>query len=138
MGKFVETMEQVIIGGTDYSTNVRKCEIQFKSEDKDTTTFGSGGWHERLQGLKSADIVLEFLQDFAAGGIGATLMGYFLAGTPVSFEVRPVQAARSTSNPAFTGNVVPLTWTPLSGAIGDVAMVSVTWPATGAVAVQTS
>jgi hypothetical protein len=42
-------------------------------------------------------------------------------------------AAASSTNPQYAFNVLPLTWTPVAGAVGDLATASVTYPIDGAV-----
>jgi hypothetical protein len=51
---------------------------------------------------------------------------------PVTVKPNGTGAASST-NPSFAFNVLPLTWTPVAGAVGDLATASVTYPIDGAV-----
>jgi len=56
------------------------------------------------------------------------------AGTAVPVTVKPNgTGAASSSNPQYAFNVLPLTWTPVAGAVGDLATASVTYPIDGAV-----
>jgi hypothetical protein len=119
----------VNLAGTDMSANVNKVEFTDVFEEKDVTTFGSNGAKEVLAGLESGTVALTFRNDFAAGSVDSIMWG--LRGTVVTFEVRPTQAVRGTSNPSYTGNVLVKEWKPISGAPGDVADVSVSYSTSG-------
>lgn len=136
MAFMVLTSEYVALNGTDYSDFVRKAELKVEVEDKDVTTFGSSGWNESLGGLKSGEISIEFLQDFASGELDDDM--WALLGTVVTFEVRPTSSAVGTSNPKYTGSVLVNGWNPITGGVGDEATVSVSFPVTGAVTRATS
>lgn len=131
MPKMVLLAQYVSINGTDLSEHTRKCELTTEVEDKDVTTYTSLGWKVVLGGLKSGELAPEFLQDFAASELDATMWPLF--GSVVPFEVRADQAAVSASNPSYSGNVLIKQWNPLTGGIGDEATVSVTFPTSGAV-----
>lgn len=136
MAKFVMTAGYVALNGTDLSDYCSSIQLQIEAESKDTTTFGSGGWHAELSGIKSASLALQFKQDVAASAIDSIMWPLF--GTVVTFEVRATQAAVGTSNPKYTGSVNVRQWNPISGSVGDTAEVSVTYPTTGAVSRATS
>lgn len=131
MAKTVLTAEYVFLNAVDLSTYTSKAEVQVVVEDKDVTNYGSGGWHEHIGGLKQATINLEFFNDFAVGLIDSIM--WPLLGTVIAFELRATQAARSTSNPAYTGNVLVESWNAITGSVGDVAKVTCAFSTTGAV-----
>lgn len=134
MAKTVLTAEYVFLNAVDLSTYCSKAEIQVNVEDKDVTNYGSGGWHEHIGGLKQATINLEFFNDFAAALIDSIM--WPLLGTVIAFELRATQAARSTSNPAYTGNLLVEAWNAITGGVGDVATMSASYSSTGAVTRQ--
>jgi len=138
VAKQVITAAYLALSGTDYSSYCSKIELSIESEEKDTTTFGSSGWKENLLGLGSASLAMTFKQDVAAAAIDSTLSAIFFAKTAVTFEVRMNSAAVGVSNPKYTGSVTPKEWKPISGTVGDVAEVDVTWSVTGAVTRATS
>jgi hypothetical protein len=138
VAKQVITAAYLALSGTDYSSYCSKIELSLEFEEKDTTTFGSSGWKENLLGLGSASLAMTFKQDVAAAAIDATLSAIFFAKTAVTFEVRMNSSAVSTSNPKYTGSVTPKEWKPISGSVGDVAEVDITWSATGAVSRATA
>ncbi|MBC2903528.1 phage tail tube protein [Streptomyces cupreus] len=131
MPKMVLLAEYLSINGTVLNTYTKKAELTAEVEDKDVTNYASNGWKEVLGGLKSAELSCEFLQDFAASQLDATM--WPLLGTVVTFEVRADQAAVSTNNPKYTGSILIKGWSPISGSVGDEATVSQSFPTSGAV-----
>jgi hypothetical protein len=136
MAKFVLTAGYVALNAGDLSSYCSSIQLQIEAESKDTTTFGSGGWHEELSGIKSATLALQFKQDVAAAALDSIMFALF--GTVVTFEVRATNAVVGTSNPKYTGSVNIKAWNPVAGGVGDTAEVSVTFPTTGAVVRGTS
>ena len=132
MAKSVMLASMVIIGGTDLSAYCSRIELSLEAESKDTTTFGSGGWHEELSGIKSGTLALTLKQDVAASALDSILFPWF--GTTQTMEVRMSNAARGTSNPAYLGSVNVRQYNPITGSVGDTAETGgLTWPTTGAV-----
>lgn len=133
MAKMILTSLFTSINAVDRSQWVARSELAVQGEAKDITTFASGGFKENLVGLKSGDLALMLDNDMAVASLDETMWALFIASAAVSFEVRATSAARSTSNPGYTGNLVLTNWTPVSGAPGDVNQFSVTYPTTGAI-----
>jgi hypothetical protein len=46
-------------------------------------------------------------------------------------QIKPTSGATSVSNPKYTFNALISEWQPLSGAVGELATASVTWPISG-------
>src|SRR5215467_9115056 len=120
----------IILNAVTISDHGNKVEIPFTVEDEESTAFGSG-WRSFVGGLKSAQLNITFLNDFVAGNLDATT--FALLGTVVTFEIRPTSAARSTSNPAYTGSVLVDSWKPIAGDVGKLTTSDVSWPTTGVV-----
>lgn len=131
MAKMVLLASFVSLSGNDLSSYARKVELSTEVEDKDVTTYASLGWKEVLGGLKSGELGLEFLQDVATTKIDSIM--WPLLGTVVPFVVRLDNAAKSVSNPEWTGSVLINGWNPIEGSVGDEASVSVGYPTSGAV-----
>ena len=131
MPKMVLLAQYLSINGTNLSASTKKAELSVEVEDKDVTNYASGGWKEVLGGLKSGELACEFLQDFAATQLDATM--WPLLGTVVAFEVRPDNAAVSTTNPKYTGQILIKGWNPIEGSVGDEATVGLSFPTSGAV-----
>jgi hypothetical protein len=49
-------------------------------------------------------------------------------------EIRPVNTTVSASNPKYTFNALVSEWQAVSGAVGELATVSATWPISGQIA----
>jgi len=47
--------------------------------------------------------------------------------------VIPVDTTVSATNPSYTFSALVAEWQPLSGAVGELATASVTWPISGAI-----
>ncbi len=132
MAKSVMLASVILINGTDLSAYCSRIELSVEAESKDTTTFGSGGWHEELSGIKSGSLALTFKQDVAAAALDSILWPLF--GTTPTFEVRMNSGAVGASNPKFTGTLNMRQYAPISGSVGDVAETGgLTWPVTGAI-----
>ncbi|MFI1001986.1 hypothetical protein ACIP10_15330 [Streptomyces galbus] len=132
MAKMVLLAQYLSINSTVLNNFTKKAELSVEVEDKDVTTYASLGWKEVLGGLKSGELGVEFLQDFAATQLDAIM--WPLLGLVVPFEVRADQSAVSTSNPKYTGSILIKGWNPIEGSVGDEATVGLTFPTSGAVA----
>lgn len=131
MSKVVLTAEMLMINAVDLSANTKKGELQLVSAAQNTTTYGDAGWETFLGGLKSGTLGWDYMNDLAAAALDSLM--FPLLGTVVSFEVRGVNSARSTSNPAYVGNILIEEWKPLGGSVGDVNGAGVSYKTSGAV-----
>jgi hypothetical protein len=135
MAKLVLTNASVSIAGTDLSTSITNITLETKYDIIETTTFGNTA-KTRVAGLADNQITLDFLQDFAASSVEATI--YPLLGTTQTIIVKPVSGSTTTTNPQYTVSALISDWTPLKGAVGQLSTVSVTWPISGTIAKATS
>lgn len=128
---------------TDLSTMVTSVDLSLNADELDYTNFGSGGWRQKISGLKAGTLQLTFNQDFAASkvdalfGLGGSVMPFGGSGS-YYFEIKATSAARSTTNPSYVGQIIPLDYKPLSGQVGSLAVISLQFPTTGQVARLTS
>ncbi|MFF5988138.1 hypothetical protein [Prauserella flavalba] len=134
MGTFALLNEHVEINGVDLSDHVRAGTLALEATALDSTAMGDG-WTEQTGGLKSGTLTIEFLDDFAASEVDATLWPLF--GTVVTFLVRPDGGAVSATNPNYTGSVL-IQQHAVGGSINEMAMKSVTYPTSGVVNRATS
>lgn len=130
MPKFAATDFTVSVNGTDLTSSVTSVEISLEADDKETTTFGSG-WRTRVTGLKQGSVQIDFLQDYAAGSVEATL--FPLLGTIATVVVKPTSGTASSTNPQYTATCAVTSVQPIAGQVGDIPVQSVTWPTTGTV-----
>ena len=104
MPKMVLLAAYLNLASNDLSEWARKIELSVEVEDKDVTNYASLGWKEVLGGLKSGELGLEFLQDVAATELDSIM--WPLLGTVVPFVAKLSNATTTTSNPAYSGNVL--------------------------------
>ena len=129
MAKIVLTNAVVKINGTDFSSNVNQIELSLAADEIDTTSFSSTGWRTVTGGLKSGSVTLSLHNDYAAGAIDSVLYGLF--NTSATFVVIPNGTAVTSSNPSYAFEALVNSLQPVSGAVGDLAVQSLTLPLNG-------
>lgn len=120
------TNGKVIVNGVDLSDHATSVTVETSRDEVDVTAMGAAN-KVVTPGLGDATITVTFLQDFAAGSVDATLSSMASSTTPVTIEVRSVNAARSTTNPAYTLSALMYGYSPLSGSVGDAATIDVSF-----------
>lgn len=130
MAKFVATDYKITINGTDFSTSLAAVDLSIDSDDVETTAFGAG-WRTRVGGLKSAEISLDFHQDFGASSVDATL--WPLLNSIATVVITPTSGTVSATNPSYTAEALVNSYQPFASSVGDLATLSVTWPVSGTV-----
>jgi hypothetical protein len=136
MARIVLTNVEVKLGAVDLSDHIASITLSTTYDVLDTTAFAGGNVpaaaRQRIAGLADNSVTLEFHQDFAAGEVEATV--YPLLGSTVAMTVKPnTSAPDGTDNPRYDFTALVSDWTPLNGAVGELATASVTWPITGAI-----
>lgn len=130
MAKFAATDYAVSINGTSFSNNLNSVELTIEADDLETTAFG-GTFRTRVGGLKSASVTLNFMQDFAAASVDATLNT--LVGSIATVVIIPAGTSVSATNPSYSSTCLVTQYSPMASSVGDLATFSVTWPVTGTV-----
>jgi hypothetical protein len=131
MARIVLTNAFISVGGVDLSDLVSSVSLSSSFDVVETTAFSSSASKTRVAGLVDNSITLEFHQDYATGEVEQTI--YPLLGTVSAVIVKPNGAATSAFNPSYSCNAVISEWTPVNGAVGELASASVSWPVTGAI-----
>jgi hypothetical protein len=126
MARIVLTNVAVTFGTTDISSYVTSVTLGSTYDVVETTAFGNTA-RTRVAGLADNSVALEFNQDYAAGALEAVI--YPTLGTAVSITVRPVAG----TSPVYSFSALVSEWTPLNGAVGELATASVTWPISGTI-----
>lgn len=122
---------------TDLSSMIMQVQVSMSSAELAATSFGSGGWEEKISGLANGSIALTFNQDFAAArvdalfGIGGTFG--FAPGqvTPYFLDVKATSSARGATNPSYVAAFLNVGGEVINGSVGDIATVTYTFPFTG-------
>jgi hypothetical protein len=135
MAKLVLTNASVTIGGIDLSDHINNITLDTKYDIVETTAFGDTA-KKRVAGLADNSISLDFMQDYAASNVEATIYPYL--GTAVTIVIKPVAGTTTATNPQYTVSALVSEWQPLKGQIGSLATASVTWPVSGAITKATS
>ena len=133
MAKQVLTNVAVTYGtaATDISAYVTSITLSSSAAEVATTSMGSSAV-TRIQGLIDNSITMELQQDYPT--IEKLFWDAFTAGTAVPMTVKPNgTAAAGSSNPQYAFSALPTYWTPVNGAIGDLATMSISFPISGAI-----
>lgn len=130
MARIVLTNAGVVIGGVDLSDHVAQVEVNQTFDEVETTAFGDGG-RTRVAGLEDSSVTLSFHQDFMGGEVDQTIAP--LVGGTASFAIYANGTSVGTANPEYSGTVLLTEWSPISGTVGDLLTVDVTWPVSGTV-----
>ena len=133
MAKLVMTNSNVVLGGTDVSSYVASVTLNISVNEVETTAFGSGAT-TRVGGLQDNSVTLDMHQDFSA----IEGLVYPLIGSTTSLVVKPNGTAVGTANPSYTCTPLVVEWSPVNGAVGELASVSITWPISGTVTKATA
>lgn len=114
---------------------MREVRFQYKGDAVDTSAMGATT-HARSGGLLDWDVSCQLEHDEAAAKVEATL--FPLIGTTAVVEVRPVNGARSVTNPGYNGTGFYESMEPVAGSIGQLAIDAVHILAAGALARSTA
>jgi hypothetical protein len=135
MARIVLTNASITFASTDISSYVSSITLSTSLDIVDTTSFGNSA-RTRVAGLADNQVTVEFFQDFASGALESII--YPTIGTSVAMVIKPVAGTTTAVNPQFSFNALIAEWQPLSGAVGELATASVTWPISGAITKATS
>jgi len=122
------TNAYITINSVNLSDHIASVTLTTTDDVIETTAFGSSA-RTRIGGLADNSVALEFHQDYATSSVEATV--YPLIGTTTAVVVKPNGATTGAQNPSYTFNALVSEWTPLNGAVGELATASVTWPIDG-------
>ena len=135
MARIVLTNASVTFASTDVSSYVSSVTLSTSLDVVDTTSFGNTA-RTRVAGLADNQVTVEFFQDFGSGLLESIV--YPTIGTSAAMVIKPVAGSTTATNPSYSFNALVSEWQPLSGAVGELATASVTWPISGAITKATS
>ena len=107
----------VLIGAANLSDHIKQVELSQTVDMQDVTAMTNDTKLVK-SALKDWSLKITFHQDFGASSIDQTISP-LIGGAPFSFEVRPTSLARSTTNPAWTGQGVISSYNPVAGSVGE-------------------
>lgn len=134
MPRLVLNNAYVLFASNDISEFVTQIELKTSVDTIDTTQIGAQS-RTRQAGVFDNSVTFQFNQDYADNSleelVNGTSMANTTVGTTVQMQIRPVNAAVSASNPKYTFNAVITEWQSVSGELGALSTVSVSWPISG-------
>ena len=135
MAIFLQNNVGVKINSVDLSDHVTSVTLTQTFDELEVTALGDTA-HKFTKGLEASQLTLNFLNDFAASNVQATLQAAY--GTTVTAVLLPVKGtAVSATNPLYTVSIIINNLTPLNGAVGDISNSSMTFTCNSTV-VQTT
>jgi hypothetical protein len=135
MAIFLQNNVGVKINSVDLSDHVTSVTLTQNFDELEVTALGDTA-HKFAKGLEASTLTLDFLNDFAASNVQATLQAAY--GTTVTAVLLPVKGtAVSATNPLYTVSIIVNNLTPLNGAVGDISNSSMTFTCNSTV-VQTT
>lgn len=127
MAIIVFTNALALVNSVDLSNHCTKVTTTDTRAEVDVSAMGSG-FVQVTKGLGNAQIDLELLQDFVGGSVHQTLQPLIGSVSPSPVEVRPVNAARSVTNPAILlGSALLFSYAGLDSQVGDAAKITATF-----------
>ena len=128
------------IATVDLSEYVTSITLTQTFDEVETTAMGATA-HQFSKGLEASTLTVDFLNDWAAAKVQATLQAAY--GTSVTALIVPVRAASATvidaTNPLYTVSILVNNLTPVgTGGPEDFARSSMTFTCTSAVAYATT
>lgn len=131
MAAIVYTDALVVINSVDLSDHVKSVTLNYESEVLDDTVMGTSGTRSAICGLKNWSLEVNFLQDYAAGEVDATLFG-LVGAVAFPIRVRPSKTnAISTSNPEYQGDAILASYPPITGEVGALGTATASFRAGG-------
>ena len=134
MAQLVLTNADITVNSVVLSDRANSVTLTYEIDSVESTTFGSGG-HTFVGGLQNITVDIEFMQDFAATEVEATV--FPLVGTQTTVTIKPTADAVAADNPLYTvSNTFLAAHTPVAAAVGEMAMTSLSF--TGGTLVKTT
>ena len=107
----------------DLTDQCRSATITLGVDSLESTAFGATG-HSFVPGLQTVSVELEMFLSYGAGEVEATLFANLGTGT-TELTISPAGTSESASNPEYTIiNMQLVDFTPITGAVGELSMVT--------------
>ena len=140
MAIYLDNLVGLNIATVDLSEYITAITLTQTFDEVETTTMGDTS-HDFAKGLEASTLQVDFLNDWAAAKVQATLQAAY--GTSVTALIVPVREASATTisaaNPLYTVSILVNNLTPVgTGGPGDYATSSMTFTCTSSVAYATT
>jgi hypothetical protein len=135
MAIYLDNLVGLKIATVDLSEYITAITLTQTFDEVETTVMGNTA-HNFAKGLEASTLQVDFLNDWAAAKVQATLQAAY--GTSVTALIVPVRGATTTisaTNPLYTVSILVNNLTPVgSGGPADYASSSMTFTCTSSVA----
>lgn len=136
MAVFLNNKVGVKVNSVDLSDHVSSVTINRNFDELEVTAMGDSG-RKRVAGLEDSSITISFYNDTATSNVLATLQAAYGTNVTCVF-LQDKAAAVSATNKLYTATCLVNGLTDINGAVGDLAVIDVTWSVSGTVAVATT
>jgi hypothetical protein len=125
MAIYVTKTASIGIGGVDLSSYVKQITFDMGTEAVDLSAMGNT---TRIfgAGLRTVNVSVDFLQDFASAKVDATLGAAVLAGTLVQVNIMAAGTTASATNPRYWFQGYIESYTAVAGNVGEAGTAKVT------------
>ena len=127
----------VKIGAVDITDHVTSATLTQSADELEITALGDSS-RKYVAGLQTGTLDLEFLNDFAAANVCATLQSAIY--TTVTAKVMPGTDGTtiSATNPLYTVSILVNNLTPIAGAAGEMSSSSLSFTCNSTIVQTTS
>ena len=127
MSKFVMKNATVTVNGVDLSDHVAEFTVEMRQPEVDSSALGTG-YRTFVSAIREGTVTLTLHQDFASSNVNTTI-------TPLLGSYATVVASGTFGGSITSGTAVCYvnSITPIGGALGDLAVMNVSWPTSGTV-----
>ena len=126
----------VKIGAVDITDHVTSATLTQSADELEITSLGDSS-RKYVAGLQTGTLDLEFLNDFAAANVCATLQTAIYT-TVVAKLVPGPGTTISATNPLYTVSILINNLTPIAGAAGDMSSSSLSFTCNSTIVQTTS
>jgi hypothetical protein len=116
------------IDGVDLKCYMSHIEI---TPDVETIEIKTSCGVKEYQGSIKWTLKATLYHSHDVDGTNAVLTAAVEGGVPVPFTVTPSSDPVSATNPSYTGDVIPQSFTPISGDVGDASSLDLEWSIAG-------
>jgi len=107
----------------DLTDQCRSATVTLGVDSLESTAFGDTG-HRFVAGLQTVAVELEMYLSYGTGEVEATLFANLGTGT-TELTISPSGTSETASNPEFTIiNMQLVDYTPITGAVGELSMIT--------------
>ena len=107
----------------DLTDNCRSATVTLGVDSLENTAFGSQG-HTYVPGLMTVAVELELYLSYGTGEVEATLFANLGTGT-TELTIKPSAGAISASSPEYViQNMQLVDYTPITGSVGELSMIT--------------